>query len=475
MIPQDKLDFWVKNNLNVLLCGAAGIGKTHIISQAFERNNLNWLYFSGATLDPWVDFIGIPKEVTENNVKYIDIIPPKKFAFDEVDAIFIDEFNRCPAKVRNGCLELIQFKSLNGRKFNRLKIVWVAINPEDKDESEEFVYDVERLDPAQKDRFHIIYNMPYKPDPKYFHDKYPEYAISALDWWNDLDDKGKKLVSPRRLDYALSIFRMGSGADIRDVLPPAVNVSKLISELSTGSYRSRLDDFVTRNDTAGAQKFLFNEQNYSNCVSKIRESEKFIDFFLPLLPDEKFVSLLDEKVAKRISYRKDLFEKRVDNIISNDPKQNTKFINKILEDWKGNYSTVDLEKTDFSKGKVDKIVYKKSKTADLQGLEDLSRMARQTSDNRVNYFVALKSYIEKNDLTAIPVDNFLKQILIPMNEIVDRTDRLNILRNGYCEFLLKCLKFYRDTYNIKTFDYYGHFIKFVELSKNNYETTIAKR
>ena len=57
---------------NVLITGAHGVGKTSIIKQVFEENGLvlneSWLYFSGSTLDPWVDFIGIPKEIEYNEI-----------------------------------------------------------------------------------------------------------------------------------------------------------------------------------------------------------------------------------------------------------------------------------------------------------------------------------------------------------------------------------------------------------------------
>ena len=43
----------------------------------------------------------------------------------------MDEFSRAHKKVRNAVMELIQFKSINGRKFKNLKIVWAAINPDD--------------------------------------------------------------------------------------------------------------------------------------------------------------------------------------------------------------------------------------------------------------------------------------------------------------------------------------------------------
>ena len=79
--------------------GKAGVGKSSIIKQCFEDNKINHLYFSGATLDPWVDFVGIPKEkeTTSTDGKktsYIELVRPKYFEQDEVEAIFIDELNK---------------------------------------------------------------------------------------------------------------------------------------------------------------------------------------------------------------------------------------------------------------------------------------------------------------------------------------------------------------------------------------------
>lgn len=65
MIDDKKLDFYMEHNLNVLLCGRHGVGKTAMIQAAAERHGLKWKYFSAATMDPWVDFVGVPKEKTE--------------------------------------------------------------------------------------------------------------------------------------------------------------------------------------------------------------------------------------------------------------------------------------------------------------------------------------------------------------------------------------------------------------------------
>ena len=61
-----KIEFWIENSQNVLFIGRHGVGKTAIVKDAFERRSINYRYFSASTMDPWVDFVGVPKEKTEN-------------------------------------------------------------------------------------------------------------------------------------------------------------------------------------------------------------------------------------------------------------------------------------------------------------------------------------------------------------------------------------------------------------------------
>jgi MoxR-like ATPase len=185
MHMEAKLDFWIKEGLNVIFVGKHGVGKTTMVKEAFERNNLKWLYFSSATMDPWVDFIGVPKEKTEGELTFLELVRPKYFQTDEIEALFFDEFNRSHKKVRNAVMELIQFKSINGKKFNNLKIIWAAVNPDDE-EDEELKYDVEKIDPAQLDRFHIHIKIPYKPHYVYFKNRYGnQMADAAIEWCNN--------------------------------------------------------------------------------------------------------------------------------------------------------------------------------------------------------------------------------------------------------------------------------------------------
>lgn len=285
-----KLDFNLKHNYNVLLVGEAGFGKTAMIKQCFERNNINWAYFSAATMDPWVDFVGIPKEKTDEatGITYLELIRPKAFAFDEVEAIFFDEFNRAPAKVRNAALELIQFKSINGKRFENLRVVWAAINPYD----EEGTYNVEQLDPAQEDRFHVKFDVPSVPDQEFFNLRFgAKRGKVAVDWWTAHTKLSKTKISARRLEYAIDAFE--NEGSIRDYLPKGADCNRLVSELSAGSIVERFKEVVDRNDADEMMKFLKSDTNYTVAVDyAMKEQQGLIPRIARALNEERLVVFL---------------------------------------------------------------------------------------------------------------------------------------------------------------------------------------
>ena len=286
---KQKMDHWIATNRNVLFCGRHGVGKTACIIESFDRNNLKWKYFSASTMDPWVDFIGCPKEKIEDGKSYLELIRPKEFQNDEIEAIFFDEYNRSHKKVRNAVMELIQFKSINGRKLENLRFIWAAINPEDDDE-----YDVEALDPAQKDRFHVYVEVPYRPDLMYFKNKYGEkLSRGSIAWWKELPQEIKNQVSPRRLDYALEEFQ--NNGDIRDVLPKSANISKLIECLHEGPIADRVKDIQEEGDLEKAKTFISVENNYASAIKYIVGDLSKMQFWLPLISEEKLIAILADK------------------------------------------------------------------------------------------------------------------------------------------------------------------------------------
>jgi len=276
-------------------------GKTAMIKDAFSRNGVRWKYFSASTMDPWTDFVGIPKEskkiIDEKEVSFIQMVRPLDFALGEVEAIFLDEFNRSAKKIRNSVMELIQFKSINGEKLKNLRMIWAAINPDDDGE----MYDVERLDPAQLDRFEVHKKIEYRPDADYFRSKFgKELADAAISWWNELDDETKNIVSPRRLDYSIMAYQRNG--DLRDYLPQECGVSKLLHTMREGPTGEKIAGLMKMGDKQASSAWMANENNFSSAIKYIIESKPLLEWFLPLLKQEKLASLMSssDKVLKSV-------------------------------------------------------------------------------------------------------------------------------------------------------------------------------
>jgi hypothetical protein len=292
-VKDRDLDFWIEMGYNAMFIGRHGVGKTHKIQAAFERNGLKWRYFSAATMDPWTDFVGVPKERTEGDLTFLDFILPRDMADNSVEALFFDEFNRAPKKVRNAVMELIQFKSINGRKFPNLKLIWTAVNPDDDDDLD---FDVEPLDPAQEDRFQIQVEIPYKPDLAYFQKKYgPESGKGAVDWWDGLPEEMKRLISPRRLDYAVQVHI--DYGNLKHVLPAGAPTAKLSEVLQHGPPEQTIRKFMSQNDEAGARRWLAHMNNLEGVKGLIVDDEAVRSFALPLLGPELVTTLMSKNKA----------------------------------------------------------------------------------------------------------------------------------------------------------------------------------
>lgn len=75
-----RLKVYLQNNKNVLFVGKKGVGKTSIVTALWEDAGLNYKFFSAATMDPWVDFIGVPREqIGDNGARWLELIRPKEF------------------------------------------------------------------------------------------------------------------------------------------------------------------------------------------------------------------------------------------------------------------------------------------------------------------------------------------------------------------------------------------------------------
>lgn len=292
-ITDKKLDFWIEKSKNVMLFGKHGVGKSTIIMSAFDRNGLSlnksYKMFSGGTLDPWVDFIGIPKKVksANNGEDVIGYVRPE-YMDESIEAIFMDEYNRTSKAVRNALMELIQFKSINGKSFPNLRMVWAACNPDGND-----AYDVEEVDPAQGDRFQIIVNMPYSPSYWFFHSKYGEnIAKQAINWWKAIPDDAKDLVSPRRLDYAVEYLL--DGGDAAEILPINSDVVSFKKLILLDPAISSLDEAIKSNDGDKIKSILNDAENLELFKDKIFPNKSYFNILGQFLSEEQLSILINK-------------------------------------------------------------------------------------------------------------------------------------------------------------------------------------
>ena len=204
-----KLKVYAENSLNVMIVGKHGIGKSTVVKEVAESMGLRFKYYSSSTLDPFADLVGIP--VPDKDAKHINFCRPQDL--EDAEFIFFDELNRAHPRVINAVLEIIQFKSINGKPLKNLKMVWAAINPPGED------YVVEELDPVLMDRFHIYIAMKASIPMDYFKERMAtDIAEAVRDWWyEDLSEEQRYLITPRRLEYIGTLIH--KDINFRDALP----------------------------------------------------------------------------------------------------------------------------------------------------------------------------------------------------------------------------------------------------------------
>lgn len=282
VINKSKLKTYLNLNYNVLFSGLHGVGKTTVLTQIFQEENVKWSYFSASTLDPWVDLIGIPRVVGIEQPK-LELVRPA-FFFDDIEVIFFDELNRAPDKVLNAVMELIQFKSINGFKFKKLRAVWGAINPSDDEDT----YKVNKLDPAFLDRFQVKIDVPFKLDEEYFRGKYPDTAEKFIDWWNGLSKELRLTVSPRRLDYAAHAH--ANGCRLEDFLPRDSGIARLKTLLKSASFHQEIRDIEDQDEAAS---FLKDGNNATKLLELVKANDSIANDFFNKFGDTLPKELID--------------------------------------------------------------------------------------------------------------------------------------------------------------------------------------
>jgi hypothetical protein len=232
---------WMDNNLNVMLIGLHGVGKTEEVLALAKKKGLKLKYYSCSTMDPFTDFVGVPfARQGENGEEYLKMVRPREV--DDAEIIFFDEFNRADPKVHNALFELIQFRKINGETLPNLRMVWAAMNPPGQD------YDVEELDPALIDRFDVFEDVKAAPSVPYMTSVGidADVARALVQWHKGMNQnrRGADIITPRRL-VKLGLLHT-QGLDFKSGIP------NWVQNVDRQKLRKMLQNIEARQAASGA-------------------------------------------------------------------------------------------------------------------------------------------------------------------------------------------------------------------------------
>lgn len=312
-VLEEKLALYAKNNLNVLMIGYHGIGKTTISMKIAKDLDLKFKYYSASTLDPFADLVGIP--VPDKEKGNISFFRPKDL--EEAEWILFDELNRAHPRVLNAILEIVQFKTVNGTPLPNLKMVWAAMNPPGEN------YQVEDLDPALIDRFHCYVTMTSQIHLPYLNAVLgDEIANMMKTWWETtLDEHQRKIFTPRRVEYVGKMIKLD--LPWRDSIPqghtfPLDELQKAIRKLKNKNEAFEDDLEPTRENILSNTNYFVkraqdNKRIYpllANVLRGFDEDDLFIaKDLLEALPVDLVHGVLDKKFNGTMEALKENFSK----------------------------------------------------------------------------------------------------------------------------------------------------------------------
>lgn len=310
------------NGMNVLLDGPHGQGKSSCIRAVATELGLSVKYFSASTLDPFADLVGIPVPVEHDGKRCLVYHQSQELLKAEI--LVFDELNRAHPKVLNAVFEIIQFRQVNGTALPRLRAVIAAMNPPDGS------YQVQELDPALVDRFHLHVSVRLGPDDAWFKTTFGEKLGGALlDWYRtDLDQTQQAAVSPRRLEYIGRAVE--KGMDPAHAQPPKV-------KLPLHLLRLRLKEAET--PILNIENFVRNADRFADLVGQdLNVAVRFAELLPMMKPSQKnavklvLLALPSEILAKLLGQQPFVFTKTEEAVRNLEGAANAQAFRALLDE-----------------------------------------------------------------------------------------------------------------------------------------------
>lgn len=116
------IKFFIKTEQNLFLFGRRGVGKTNLVMQAAQQCGIKVNYINLSVIER-PDLAGYPDINSPGDVikfKSPDFLPSLAESTKPNSIILFDEVDKAPPEVTSPLLEILQFKSINGKRINTL-------------------------------------------------------------------------------------------------------------------------------------------------------------------------------------------------------------------------------------------------------------------------------------------------------------------------------------------------------------------
>ena len=128
----ESLKFAFLNNLNILIVGSPGIGKTDTVDQICKELNYDLIISHPVVSDP-TDYKGFPF-VIDNKADFIPFGDLRQLIEAKKETVyFLDDLGQSPASVQAACMQLLLSRQINGHKISeKIRFVAATNRREDK-------------------------------------------------------------------------------------------------------------------------------------------------------------------------------------------------------------------------------------------------------------------------------------------------------------------------------------------------------
>ena len=127
------LQFNIEQKHNLIVIGHSGIGKTEMIAQAARSADYKCGYINLSVLES-PDMTGLPmidKDLKITTYAAPQFLPLAENTDEKPVVLIFDEIDKALPELQNPCLEILQYRTINGRKLNIHAIVATGNRPDE--------------------------------------------------------------------------------------------------------------------------------------------------------------------------------------------------------------------------------------------------------------------------------------------------------------------------------------------------------